>query len=245
MKGKPILFNGPMVRALLEGRKTQTRRVVLAKHKPFPWRERHADTPFCQHTWPARRIGMHCPDCAAGIPSLCPHGQPGDLLWVRETWAAVNTEGGPAWAYRADKEVRQPEYDGHDFGAGPSFNYDKYPGDYCMWVSDLLAGEPDHRWTPSIHMPKWASRLTLRIIDVRVERVQDITREDAAAEGLGSLNTRVDSVYSAWDSDPLDEFCELWNSLNARRAGCSWSDNPWVWVLSFDVLRRNIDEVQS
>lgn len=111
-------------------------------------------------------------------------------------------------------------------------DYDAYPGDYCMWIDDLLNGEPDHRWKPSIYMPRWASRITLEISDVLVERVQDISEEDAEAEGV------FDTLPE--DTNPLmmasDAFCLLWEDINGKKAGCSWEDNPWVWVVEFKRL---------
>ena len=119
---------------------------------------------------------------------ICPYGQPGDLLWVKEKWADVNTEDGPALMYEADLElVNWQDFcvkKGKDYGAGPSMNYDKYPGDYSMWWSDLLRGEPEHKWKAPRSMPKWASRITLKIKDIRVERLQYITTKGIIAEGL-------------------------------------------------------------
>lgn len=97
-------------------------------------------------------------------------------------------------------------------------------------------------WKPSIHMPRWASRMTLVVDGVKVERVQDISEADAVAEGCGVPNTRLDSVYSRWDSDPRDEFCNLWDGINAKR-GLGWDANPWVCALSFTVHHCNIDDM--
>lgn len=191
MADRPIIFSAPMVRALLDGRKTQTRRVL----KPQP--EHNSAGLWC---WPPyghkvtkRTWRGFCQTDDAGVRQWFSGGHKamealpanvGDRLWVRETWATVNSECGPGWAYRADGDFIQPEYDGHDYGAGPSFDYDKYPGEYTMWCSDLLAGSPGHRWRSPIHMPRWASRLTLIVTDVRVQRLQDISEEDAVAEGV-------------------------------------------------------------
>jgi hypothetical protein len=161
MNERSILFKGEMVRAILDGRKTQARKVIkfnidgrVQKHG----KQWHIDDP--------------------NAVKACPYGQPGDRLWVRETWADVNTEEGPAICYRADGSFQawhdfSKEF-GPDYGAGPSMNYEKYPGDYMMWWSDLLRGEPNHGWRPSIHMPRWASRITLEVTDVRVERVRGV-----------------------------------------------------------------------
>jgi hypothetical protein len=166
----------------------------------------------------------------------CPYGQPGDKLWVREAFADVNTSSGPGIGYRADGGFYQPEYDGPDYGGGPSYDYDKYPGRYTMWFDDLMAGAPDHKWRPSIHMPRWASRLTLEVTDVRVQRLQDISEEDARAEGVecDSDGWR-DYLMPATQCAPTasDSYLTLWNSLHGEGA---WAANPWVWAVSFTPL---------
>lgn len=231
MTDRPILFSAPMVRALLDGRKTMTRRVQKHDIAAANRVESTAAGPIaCEYDrrWPVRT------KFAAG-----------DRLWVRETWATVNTGCGPGLAYKADGGFTQPEYDGEDFGAGPSFDYEKYPGDYSMWISDLLAGSPGHKWKPSIHMPRWASRLTLIVTDVRVERLQDISEADAIAEGVERdsdgwrdyLMPHTQCCASARDS-----FGTLWESINGPGA---WQANTWVTVTSFDVHRQNIDQMEA
>ena len=172
MSERPILFSGPMVRALLDGRKTQTRRVV----KPQP-DAALGDLPGA--AWNAGFVNVSCP-----------YGAPGDTLWARETWGPF--EGG--FIYRADE--------------GPNVKPD------------------DGRWHPSIHMPRWASRLTLHIKSVRVERLQEISEADALAEGC--------TAKLAEEAPALDEarqdFRELWESINGPG---SWDANPWVWVVEF------------
>ena len=185
MKKRQILFSGPMVRAIPDGHKTQTRRVI----KPQP---NGKSTDADPHAWRWKwKHDIEWGKDAHGKDLLlehCPYGQPGDRLWVRETWATVNTEEGPAIMYRADGGVRTwhnfcKEF-GPNEGAGPSMNYEKYPGDYTMWWTDLARGEPGHSWKPSIFMPHWASRITLEVESVRVERVQSISDRDAEREGL-------------------------------------------------------------
>ena len=174
MKERPILFNGEMVRAILDGRKTQTRRVVK--------------------------------DCylMGGPPedyllSRCPFGQPGDRLWVRETWGHNGCLCCPIH-YRAT----DPDPD---------------------------TGNPYFRWYPSIHMMRSASRITLEITNVRVERLNEITRGEAMEEGCPFSNM-------AAGIDPRDWFSDLWESING--AG-SWSFDPWVWVIEF----RKVEDVSS
>ena len=194
MKERPILFSGPMVRAILEGRKTQTRRVV----KPQP------PTAFVtvrvedgtQFSWCLRnQSAFDLPESAADWLTLrCPYGVPGDRLWVRETWGSCTTNGTVCSGYRADVALR-PE---------------------------IEAGVD--RWRPSIHMPRWASRLLLEVKAVRVERLQEISEDDAFAEGISGGD---------WLGNPVGTYRELWDSINAKR-GHSWESNPWVWVVEFE-----------
>lgn len=206
MKERPILFSGPMVRAILNGRKTVTRRVA----KPI----KHPDLGniYAPGALVLEKEPQHVIDRA------CPYGQPGDRLWVRESHAMVfevdipegrprgpigrmGSPGRPDWksryVYRADGEM--PNVQWHHVG-------DSQPV----------------RWTPSIHMPRAASRILLEITSVRVERLQDITNEQAIAEGIGEP---LDERYAV-----QDEFRPLWESING--AG-SWDANPWVWVVEF------------
>ena len=176
VKERPILFSGAMVRAILEGRKTQTRRVV----KPTS--------------------GPHSIEKTIG--------RPGDLLWVRETWGIHDADPARAW-FRADPGVED-----------------------C--VAKSTAG---WKWRPSIHMPRWASRITLRLTDVRVERVQEISADDAIAEGIdrpGTMNPYIDG-----NAMVRAVFRNLWDSINAKR-GYGWDVNPWVWVLVFEPVPTEV-----
>lgn len=226
-KEHPILFNGPMVRAIMEGRKTQTRRVVKTQRTSGP----HQIDDL---------VGS--PDAiAAFIRHKCPYGVPGGRLWVRETWADVNTEEGPALMYRADNHVIPwrsfcTEF-GPDLGSGPSMDYEKYPGNYTMWWSDLQNGEDGHSWRPSIFMPRWACRIMPEVVDVRVERLQEISEGDVKAEGIkhdpecGYQIATGDYRGSLTRSASL-AFWALWDSINKKR-GFGWDTNPWVWVVEF------------
>ena len=233
---KPILFSGPMVRAILDGRKTQTRRICA----PLCGATGVADV---YHRPDGRFIGTHLP-VGQGVGITSPFPAPwavGDRLWVRETWAPVNSACGPGFAYRADGAFIQPEYDGKDYGAGPSFNYEKYPGEYTMWYSDLLSGADGHPWKPSIHMPRWASRITLKVTGVKVERLNAISENDAIAEGV-QPSSELDGRYYL---TPLGEsataklaFHLLWESINGKG---SWDLNPWVWAISF----RRVEQMEK
>lgn len=200
MKERPILFSGPMVRAILEGRKTQTRRVV----KPQP----HPDATL-QGIIPRPNADRACASFAhvdeRGVHShslkvQCPFGRGGDRLWVRETWA-------PCSVFEPSEET------GSIHRAGP-------------WRNGL---EPSVKWRPSIHMPRWASRITLEITDVRVERLQDISEADAKAEGVN------ESIVLPGDRGSfVASFGYLWESIHG--AG-SWCVNPWVWVIEFERVK--------
>jgi hypothetical protein len=200
-KARPILFSGPMVRALLGGHKTQTRRVVKPSVKGCTV---GAYTGGRNGTQPVNV--QEDGDPWDDIPS--PYGKPGDLLWVRETWAEVGTMDPGYLVYRAT-----------------------YPSDVPRGVQNVPADIRDagYRWVPSIHMPRRASRLTLRITNVRVEHLNSITPEDAYAEGR-SLTRGDDRGY----------FPDTWEAING--AG-SWAENPWVWALTFEVIKSNVDQV--
>lgn len=187
-----------MVRAILDARKTQTRRIVNPNF-------------VIQNGWPfthpnPSRLGKYV---GSLVRVECPYGQPGDRIWVKETFRlAHKTTTEAKVIYRCD--------------------------DHEVW------GAP---WKPSIFMPRWASRITLEITDVRVERVQSITPEDAEAEGLISDEFPIGGNYvkkyglEGWQhqwfrQSPVDAYERLWDSLNAKR-GFGWSVNPWVWVLEF------------
>lgn len=237
IKERPILFSAPMVRAILEGRKTVTRRVC----KPQPSANAHTT-------------------CASGNPMgawwetgkdiiRCPYGKPGERLWVRETWSDVNLQGAPGIAYRADGDVRDLMEDASFLDEDGAFNYDdprSKPYNFACWSEDLLGGK-EGRWRPSIHIPRWASRILLEITAVRVERLQDITEEQAVAEGLiwqGQENGK--EFYSHAErqyppgshqqfgisgTDAVSAFRNLWSSV-----GGDWDANPWVWAVSFKRL---------
>ena len=205
MKEHPILFNGEMVRAVLGGRKTQTRRVIL----PQPTKQDGK-------TWLAL-IGDNAYMYSGQKPNgefwqmpifKCPYGQPGDRLWVRETWREVGS------AMMSDDSIPKLKCDVR----------------YC--ADDPLDGP----WRPSIHMPRWASRITLEVVAVRVERVQDITEADARAEGV---TLRYDDPNRVDRRCPkyAEAFHTLWDSINASR-GYGWDANPFVWVVEFQGFER-------
>lgn len=195
------MFSAPMVRAILAGTKTQTRRLVkdAGDHILF-WRRGEED--------PRRWVA--CDGLPIGYV-YCPYGEPGDRLWVRETWYydGVDTRR----VAPDDRDLRLLEY--------------RADHDCRGWEAGCPCNDENGRscWRPSIHMPRWASRLTLEVTAVRVERLQDIREPDACAEGLGSPITRDCKV---------PKFARLWDEINGKRA--RWDSNPWVWVVSFKKL---------
>ena len=231
-RSRPILFSSAMIRALLDGRKTQTRRVV----KPQPV----VASDGCWSWSPHRAQGLHhgqggsVRDMLQCLPPYCPYGVPGDVLWARESWTRV-----PASAYRMSEGVQQT--------IDPSD-----PDMAAIYAAGWERSIP--KWRPSIHMPRWASRLMLEITDIRVERLQDISEEDAQAEGVGEYacpgpHRGPGATYFTADptagedmpisrTTPIAAYKALWEHIN----GCgSWDANPWVWVLTFTVHHQNVD----
>lgn len=197
MKERPILFSAPMVRALLAGTKTQTRRAIKAP----------ASVTSFQHFDGVRWDRMQ--GTQRGDTINCPYGQPGDQLWVRETFRRDldRLHSRKLIEYAADDQWR-------DAGQASAFDF------------------PDIGWRPSIHMPRSASRITLEVTGVRIERLQDISEADALAEGVnvhpdhhGKPRT---SIYS-----PVQAYRDLWEQINGPG---SWDANPWVWVVEFKHL---------
>jgi len=199
MKERPILFTGAMVRAILAGGKTQTRRVVDSGR-------------LCKKQLAAGVITTDS-DMENGWQRLvpfCPYGLPGSTLWIKETWKPTTAHVGPPETfvrYRADDGRRS--------------------------VDHTMGGSQSDKWRPSIYMPRWASRITLKVLSVRVERVQEISQEDARAEGvtLPHIGTARELM-----SHRL-AFEALWDSINAKKPCRGWASNPWVWVVEFKVVR--------
>jgi hypothetical protein len=181
MTERPIIFSGPMVRSILDGRKTQTRRVV--KYKA------NAEEGSTVH------------------PHECPFGPVGTRLWVRETW-------------------RLP--------AGAPIGWVDYKAD------DDRVG---FKWRPSIFMPRWASRITLEVMGVKVERLQDISEADTMAEGVDLSNELYPNINASYKA--RIKFMTLWNSINGKKPGRAWVDNPFVWAITFRRLKPRVKEVKQ
>lgn len=211
-KERPILFSAPMVRAILNDRKYQTRRIV----KPQP-------PASCRYEINGNHNKAIClADDSVDVPERpwfvppyvdkaqcyveCPYGQPGDRLWVRETWAPMSTFD------------PSPE-------TGAVYKADDHPSQKVIPA----------KWKPSIHMPRWASRITLEVTGVTVERLRDISEADAFAEGIETSSNGVyfmDYTHGIANAcKPEFSFMTLWESINGKG---SWDVNPWVWVVSFE-----------
>lgn len=211
VRERPILISGPMVRAILAGAKTQTRRVIKPQPNVATDLERFVDEAW-QTGW---------------IDVPCPHGAPGDRLWVRETFYCDD--------YRYPNVPEAERSDGAWRESLLYFRADVPSGEFAdagYW------GEPGGRWTPSIHMPRWASRITLEVTSVRVERLHDITEEDARAEGVDpepgmerwrNYVSEFEGVRTTC-ACARDSFFSLWESINGT---ASLAANPWVWVVGF------------
>jgi hypothetical protein len=214
MAEHPILFSGEMVRAILAGRKTQTRRVVKSDTQNF------AKSQFLffdnnRASW----MGEPGSWLEEYYWTVCPYGVPGDTLWVRETLAMGSAICKSAKVDYAATHTPIAWREGMPQGCCGAATW--------QWKRDVL---------PSIHMPRWASRLTLRVTSVRVQRVQDISEEDAIAEGVVVSHYYCDDATDSDDGthrcDPIGAYRKLWDSLNAAR-GYGWETNPWVWVVGF------------
>lgn len=211
MKERPILFSGPMVRAILSGRKTQTRRPVKP-HPPAYIDELHGGelrqrAPYqleCPETGSILGYGFEDDD---GRLYQCPYGVPGDRLWVRET-------------FKADGE------------------FAKYKTGRVRYLADIEPPAYERGWRPSIHMPRWASRITLEVVGVRVERVLDITGADAAAEGFEASFEGDGSAYGAVLITCREQFLRTWRDIYGQE---SLDANDWVWAVEFKQADQESD----
>lgn len=211
VKERPILFSGPMVRALLDGRKTQTRRIVKPRRGSSLFALEDDGTPVWADSY------IMDPGNAEWRMRDNPYGVPGDRLWVKETHAIV-----PRTAYAMSEGVQQT--------LRPDDNHDA-----AVYFADWERSKPG-RWRASIHMPRWASRLTLELTEVRVERLLDCSDADAQAEGLQWVTPgmwSVDRTLPIIGDDARQVYFELWDHINGDGAA---EANPWVWAVSFRVL---------
>ena len=209
MKERGMIFNGEMVRAILDGRKTQTRRIIKDCTVG-----RDQISKFIQIE--KKFIGCYPEDVPELIRECCPYGVPGDRIWVREAFRVHSRATDVATlVYKASERNSWTEQ--------------------TRRVPVAVCNKPatPEKWTPSLHMPRWASRILLEITGVRVERLNAISQEDAQAEGMELTGWR--PTYSDPDSGgevwtPYDNFAQLWESIYGEE---NWNANPWVWVISF------------
>lgn len=202
MRERPILFSAPMVRAILDGRKTVTRRVAKLNY--------------------AGRVAMRGRQWHVDDPNAflaCPYGVPGDRLWVRENFMPAPMEVPPESPRRTRWDIVYAAGGAEERMAPAAYNPMLYNYE---------------RWSPSIHMPRWASRITLEVVSVRVERLQEIVQADAIAEGGPPDDQTISAVsrefgYEDW---PRSWFAQLWDNINAKR-GYGWDENPLVWRIEF------------
>lgn len=219
MKEHGIIFNTEMVRAIIDGRKTQTRRIMKPQPKPKPNENGDISWPsnICQSMINIKEMMQDNEGAWAGIAGIaCPHGGVGDRLWVRETWMPDAPRDG-TWSdvefygckdsklNMIPERFRKPEHCIHR----------------ASWDGAKLVG-----WTPSIHMPRWASRITLEITDVRVERLQEASDDDFKAEGYP-----LERELTGGSTDAFCWFRHLWDSVS--KPECNFESNPWVWVIEF------------
>lgn len=211
MKERPILMSGPMIRAILEGRKTVTRRAIKLQPENL-----------CPIKGWIRWRGLNW--TPAEMAGECPYGQLGDLLWVKETYLPDPLMD-DTWDYYLYND------------GGGRLNLEALPDrfknpNHCVYRATWDG--PDLKWRPSIHMPRWASRITLEVTGIRAERLRDITAKDCEAEGwqdndswgwVHPITFKSDTPCSVMD------FAQLWDSL--AKPGYTWQDNPWVWVIEF------------
>ncbi|HHL3942775.1 TPA: hypothetical protein ACQ7HF_004348 [Klebsiella pneumoniae] len=236
-----MIFNAEMVRALLDGRKTQTRRIMKVQPESnqlglllITDSTKHSD--IGKYHWAeSNATGNHVRSKLFSSP----FGAVGDRIWVRETWATLGNEDGCC----VDWEGNLCKGDERSAARIYRASCEQRPGDYGLWsIPDDAYWKPhtkEHKfegaWRPSIHMPRWASRILLEITDVRVERLNAISEEDARAEGIidgGCLNCGEPEPCGCANPEPdaTDAFAYLWQSIYGQE---NWNANPWVWVIEF------------
>lgn len=216
---RPIIFSAPMVRAILDGRKTQTRRIIKPQPETFTVENGRECDVALTHV-----EGDRWPRIATGrvITRQEVRWRPGDRAWVRETWARHTCAEDRAYA----------KGDGHPWGTPI------YRATFGAMLAPVCEGFTP--WRSPVHMPRWASRLTLLIEGVRVQRLQDISEEDAVAEGAAGEGATVEGMPVIVRS-PIEDFRDIWRTIHGPDA---WDRNPWVAALTFRAIHRNIDHTE-
>jgi hypothetical protein len=217
VRSRPILFSSPIVKAILNGRKGMTRRVVKPQPEATPYGFRFPGQGIKiqgeRDSWILLDNEKH----QRWIERCCPYGRPGDALYVRETWQSVPPGPHRDWPGIGSLRPRKAS----------EFNR------ACVVIYKADGEMPGEEvWRPSIHMPRWASRLALEITAVRVERLNAISEADARAEGV-EWN---EGPFRSGHTNHVSAFRSLWNTINGRSQGRTWQDNPWVWAISFQRI---------
>lgn len=236
---KPIIFSSAMVQAILEGRKTQTRRIISGKANQL------SDAFLIKdNKWWAERSAITQLGIRQGIRYTIdpPYGEPGEYLWVRETWGVhTRSSGGPAtprpggWlglGYRADNCGK-----GHILDVDMPHTYWVKPPEDDLW-NYYREKQRWQKWISPIHQPRWASRITLFIDELKIERLQDISEEDARAESVMPYHRKGTSNEPGCHISARSRFGSLWDTINGERG--SWAQNPWVWVITFSVADNHM-----
>lgn len=238
MKERGMIFNSEMVRAILDGRKTQTRRIMKVQPKPCNHANWPDDSPDPQ--WKSYPGGWCCAVCANGTTIdhrhhakgiTCPYGTVGDRIWVRETFQGPLFDYEQMESYLEDSsKFENPEFCQYAADGKPAPEY--YDAD------DNLR----HGWRPSIHMPRWASRILLEITNIGIQRIHSISQNDAAREGLMRLPVtgrycinQGDQYFGGASHDAREVFSWMWQSIYGEE---SWNANPWVWVIEFKRIEE-------
>lgn len=222
---KPILFNTEMVRAILDGRKSCTRRIIKPQWKECP----HCKYVHKEYIYDNLAENVYCASCGYPlIPERRAPYHPGDILYVRETWGISNMDDESKTAYIVYRASEEQKNEGCREVHLPDEKFEKI-------YESMAESEPE--WHPSIHMPKEAARIWLKVTDVRVERLQEINGDDALAEGVdkyihanGTLN----------EDQTITSFIGIWNSTIKKSDldSYGWSANPWVWVIEFERCEK-------
>ncbi len=220
MKERPILFSAPMVRAIMTGQKTQTRRDV--KPQPtFPIIIA-GDPHTHRFQFPGRE-----PITESGMMRNCPYGQPGDRLWVKESYRFPESLDADAPSLIGEMAIdagyKKPWCPTQWEADGSMSSLSEWRG----FMTPPAIAKPG-KLRPSIHMPRWASRILLEIVSVRLERLQDISESDCIAEGAPGGPGAIPGY--AYNATPMEHYRHIWTSINGQ---ASWDANPWVWVVEF------------
>lgn len=237
MKERPILFSTEMIKAILETRKTMTRRVkgleLVNQRINETWRI--GKTNIAGHTWWEAAV-----DNTYSHRMDCPYGQIGDRLWVRETWVELENP----------RHLHNPSLP-RDALIEKAVQVDRkwvavrngaaYKADCASEDSNRCRLELGYQYCPSIFMPRWASRITLEITNIRIERLQEISEDDAAEEGMGEIEKEYWKDTKTLPIFFLPVFKWYWDKLNSKRS-YSWKSNPWVWVIEFKKQEASNDK---